>query len=331
MGKLYLPAGNPKYLKYNISEIARLFNLDPTGLGNQLRAHYPDILEWRLKEQTLLGVCTHQQKRVREESRNQYAEAIEMLKSSEATIEEVATKCKVSFSGLKQHLLFYHKDLVRERRKIREKNSGQRYKGKRTGTNTLHEPKKETTEKYASALILYKNSGLTMKEIAAKTNVSYGGFSYYVKAWHRDLIVKRRGITCKEDVETADLNHYKHYRKSSAEKYAGAIETMKRKHTNTAATAKIFGLNSETFRAYLKEHEPELQEANGRMMTPQGKSLSRRCFLKYNDAVEMLRKSKDSYKSIAQKYNINAVSFSSFVRRNYPEIIAKRKKGSRIE
>ena len=35
------------YIQYNVSQIARLFGLDGTALGNQLKLHYPEIIERR--------------------------------------------------------------------------------------------------------------------------------------------------------------------------------------------------------------------------------------------------------------------------------------------
>lgn len=38
------------YIEFNVSQIARLFGLSPSALANQLRNHYPEILERREKE-----------------------------------------------------------------------------------------------------------------------------------------------------------------------------------------------------------------------------------------------------------------------------------------
>ena len=44
------------YIQYNVSQIARLFGLDGTALGNQLKLHYPEIIERREKARTHLGL-----------------------------------------------------------------------------------------------------------------------------------------------------------------------------------------------------------------------------------------------------------------------------------
>lgn len=44
------------YIEYNVSQIAYMFHLDPSGLGSQLRNHYPEIIERRERERHRLGV-----------------------------------------------------------------------------------------------------------------------------------------------------------------------------------------------------------------------------------------------------------------------------------
>ena len=306
------------FIHLNISEIARLFQLNPTGLGNQLRAHYPDVLEWRYNEQTKLGIHTFQQKAAAKMGMELYGEAIELLRSSDLTIKEVAEKCQVSFSGLKQHLGFYHKDLVRQRERTRERNKGQRYAGKKTGSNALHVPKTETVAKYAEALELMRTSSLLMKEVAARCGVSLSGLYGYLRTWHRDLLVARRGITCQEEVEVADLHGYKHYLAASREKYAAAIDDLKAQNESTAAVAKRFGLHPETFRCYLREHEPDLGHERGMIATADGKRVLKRCVAKYEAAVEAWKHTEEPLSAIARRLNLNLSSLGGFLRRHYP-------------
>ena len=326
-----LACRNIDFIEFNISQIARLFKLNPTGLGNQLRAHYPDVLEWRYKEQVKRGLNTYQQKLMQKESAEQYADAIAMLRNSDDTIRDVAERCNVSFSGLRQHVLFYHKDLVRKRRKTRENNVGQKYKGKQTGSNTVHQPLPETVLKYAESLDLYTKTSMTLKEIAKKTGVPYGGLYGYIRVWHRDLIAKRRGVKCKEDVEVANFSKYKHYLASTSDKYADAIAYLKKNDVTTAAAAKVFDLHPETFRMYLKEHEPELVLSRGMMYTPEGKYVSRRSYEKYKTALDLYRTTSESLYSIAKRTGHNIISLGGFIRRNYPEYIVLHKKAIKEE
>ena len=129
------------FIEFNISQIARMFGLDGSGLCRQLRTHYPEIAEFREKTRLRLGIDDHLPRGSRPFAKEQYAEAVALLKgNSYITVQQAADRCQVSYSGLEQHLLFYHKDLVKRRIKIREKAVGQKRKGEITGRGTLHAP-----------------------------------------------------------------------------------------------------------------------------------------------------------------------------------------------
>ncbi len=49
-------AGSLEYIEYNISQIAYIFGLMPSGLLNQMRHHYPEILQRRYEERRRLGI-----------------------------------------------------------------------------------------------------------------------------------------------------------------------------------------------------------------------------------------------------------------------------------
>ncbi len=138
-GEAIAACGDAKYFEYNVSQIAQLFGLNPTGLSNQLRAHCPGLLERRERERRRLGLADNQQRGVRPWCRDQYAAAVEMLRTTELTLPEVAEKCGVSFTGLRQHVCFYHKDLQQTRSELREQAKTQKERtrhGQRTPPRT---------------------------------------------------------------------------------------------------------------------------------------------------------------------------------------------------
>ena len=72
-----------------------------------------------------LGLGDNLPRDTRQHCKKQYSKAVELLRSDRyITTQEVADSCGVSYAGLEQHLLFYHKDLVKRRIKIREKAVG---------------------------------------------------------------------------------------------------------------------------------------------------------------------------------------------------------------
>lgn len=89
-----------EYIEYNISQIARIFNVDCSSLASQLRRHYPDIVPRREQERRRIGITVNLQYGARKWSKKEYATAIEMLQSSDKTIEEVATVAGTSQVGV---------------------------------------------------------------------------------------------------------------------------------------------------------------------------------------------------------------------------------------
>lgn len=251
----------------NISQVARLYQLDGTALANYMRIHYPEILEWREKVRMRLGIHDHLFRGARPECTAQYAEAVELYRTTDMTLPEVADACHVSERGLNQHLRFYHKDLLKQkeeqRRQAQEEKSKER--GHLSGNGRKHNPTPETEEKYTAALTLYRETALTMKEIVERTGVPAEGFRFYLHKWHKDLVLERSGVT--EDMDCpSDLRKARKRMKTVAAKYAAAIESLKQNPRPLAKVATEFGFNPETFRNYLHKHEPELVERHRRLL-----------------------------------------------------------------
>lgn len=313
------------YIEMNVSQIARMFGLDGTNLGRQLHTHYPEILEFRERARLRLGINDNLPRGTRSVCKEQYAAAMELLKGdSYITVQEAAKRCGVSYTGLEQHLLFYHKELVSRRIQTREKAVKRQCKGEITGRGTPHAPSPAMEEKYAPALHLYRTTPMSAARIAAETNVSRKGFYEYLQTWHKDLICARKGIPYEEGV-SVDWSKVRKYNPATAAKYAGAIRRLKESDLSTAAVAAEFGLQAEAFRSYLKEHEPELHARQGMMKTEGGKSVSRRSVEKYKDAVHLYETTSESMKSIARRCGLSDCALRSFLERHHPELVEKRR------
>ena len=175
---------------------------------------------------------------------------------------EVADSCGLSYTGLEQHLLFYHKDLVKRRIRIRKKALRRQRKGEITGRGTVHAPSPELVEKYAEAVHLYATTPMSAARIAGKTGVSKKGFYEHLQRWHLDLVCRRKNIPYEEG-RLVDWSKVRKYNPATKAKYAEAIRRLKESGLPTAQVAAEFGLQPEAFRSYLKEHEPELYARKG--------------------------------------------------------------------
>lgn len=163
-----LACDSEKYIHLNISQVARLFGLDGTALANQLRAHYPDLLPRREAERRKRGLADNIHRGVRKFAEEAYGPAVHMLETSDCTIEQAADRCGVSFTGLRQHLLFYHHDLVEAREQRRRESKPRAVSA-------------EMVEKYAEAVRLRRTTALTLAEIASRTGVTVNGLRHHLR------------------------------------------------------------------------------------------------------------------------------------------------------
>lgn len=248
-----------EFLELSVSEIAKRYELEPSGLLAQLRNHYPEILKNRTKMRLEAGLSDNVKRGARTISIEQYTVAIKLLRETEETIEEVAKKCCVSLSGLRGHLLENYPDIVEKRRKKRRMGRANRMQGLIDGNGKKIELRSEKAEEFWEAVEVYKNSSLTIKEIAEKTGVSANGLRHHLNRWHRGLILERRGLDPNKVFEYDSLNETKHYLKKTTEKYAPAIERLKKgEKVSLRALAREYGFNPVSFSEYLKRHYPNL-------------------------------------------------------------------------
>jgi transposase-like protein len=309
-----------EYIECNVSEIAREFGLSGTNLGRQLRTHYPEVLEFRERARQRLGLDDGLPRGTRPWCKEQYAEAIELLRADRyVTVQEAAERCNVSYSGLEQHLIFYHKKLVDNRIKVRKQAVRRQRKGEITGRGTLHAPTAEITKKYAEALHLYRTTPMSARKIAKQTDVPIKGFYEYLQTWHKDLVCQRKGIPYEEG-KPVDWSQVQRYNPATAAKYADAIAQLKAGGKTTAEVAAEFGLHPECFRQYLKEHEPELHASLGMVRTDKGSVMSQHSMGKYAEALHLYATTTESIKSLARRFGFNDCAFGQFIRRQFPEM-----------
>ena len=311
------------YIDLNVSQIARKFGTDGTALANFMRIHYPETLVWREKVRQRLGINDNIRHGARPECMKQYAEAVELYRNTGMTMAEVAEACKVSLSGFGQHLRFYHKEILEQKKQMRKTAKAERNQifGEMTGNGRTYKPSPMTEQKYAVALALYRDTTLTMKKIVEQTGVPEGGFRSYLHLWHKDLVLERSGIDKEEKV--TDLRRERKRMKTVAAKYEKAIKSLRTNPRPVSVVAAEFGLHPEVFRDYLHKHEPELARQQGMMKTANGKIVSRRSEEKYAEAVRLYGTTTEPLKSIAARLGLSYNSVSGYIRRNYPEVIAR--------
>lgn len=313
------------YIELNVSQVARKYGLDGTALANFMRVHYSDTLVWRENVRRRLGINDNAWHGARRECIEQYAEAVEIYRTTDMTIPEIAERCGVSEGGLSQHLRFYHKDIIGQKRRERKSYAaGNKTYGQLSGNGRKHQPSPDTEKKYAEALALYKTTALTMKEIVNRTGVSMEGFRFYLHKWHKELVLERHGVSGDID-RHADLRSIRRGMKSTAAKYEPAIASLRQCPRPVSKVAAEFGLNPAVFRQYLHKHEPELTCQRNIVRMDNGKSMSLSCKEKYAEAIRLYATTGDGLRSITERLGLVYNTVDGFIRRNYPEVIARHK------
>ena len=169
---------------------------------------------------------------------------------------------------------------------------------------------------------LYRQTPLTVREIADKLGMNRHTLAGYLQTWCRETAFERRGA---EYTEKANISDTKHYLRSTAAKYAPAIERLRRSDLPTSKVAAEFGLHPDVFRQYLKEHEPELYARRGMMRSAGGRAVSRRSMEKYAEAVRLYETTDEDLQTIAQRLGLVYNSLGGFMRRHFPELLARHK------
>lgn len=310
------------YIEYNISQIARMFGLNGSALANQLKVHYPDIIERREKERMRRGIADNYRRGARLSATEAYAEPLRLLAATDMTIEEAARVCGVSFTGLKQHILHHHKTLVAAREARRAEGKKTPVIGRMSGNGSIRRPSSADTDKYARAVELYRTSSLTEREICAITGLDPQGFGNHLRMWHQRLMFSRRGAQAPDSAsDRPGLGGSRPFSGAVAEKYAPAIDALKEGNRSVESVARQFGFIPEVFRAYLRQHLPDLWKQMGMTELSNGRKVRRRSSEKYAEAIEIYRTTTEPLKSIAARLGICYNSIGGFLRRSMPEII----------
>ncbi len=289
-----------EFIELNVSQVARKFNLDGTALANFMRIHYEDIPIRREKIRRRLGLNDNIHRGARKTSIEQYAEAVELYRTTDMTIPQVAETCRGSEKGFSQFLRFYHKEILRQKMEVRKqaKNINRKVRGVQTGNGRKYETLPQTERKYAEALALYRDTTMTEKDIVAQTGVPPQGFRFYLHKWHKELVLERAGITG-EISEDIDLRKARCRMKTVAHKYAEAIRRLKEELCPLTQIAVEFGFHPEAFRQYIHKYEPELAQYLGMKRNADDKLVSRASEEKYSEAVHLYETTTENLKSIA--------------------------------
>lgn len=246
--------GDLAYIEFNVSQIARLFNLDGPALAAQLRVHYPDIIPTRERLRQRLGIADNTHRGPRSWSIETYASAIEMYRDTDLTISEVAEKCNVSRAGLCQFLRFYHKDIIASK-SARRKAAAKEAKVRKSQMPVKRRFRKSAAAKYGAAIESLKKDPRPVAEVAAAFGLNPEVFREYLKI-HEPQLAAQQGMMQQPNGKIV--------RRSSAEKYAQAILEYASTSESLKSIAQRHGIVYNSIRAYIQRNCPEQRASHQR-------------------------------------------------------------------
>lgn len=311
-------------LSLSINDIARMYNVPSEAFRNQLKRHFPDVLARRRQLRIMLGHEADGRYGLQKSTEKKYARAVEMLRDASLTVREVAQRCGVSYCGLQQHLLFYHKDIADARMLTRADALMRPLQvGDYNAVGGLRVPRPEAAAKYAPAVELYRATNRTVVDIADICGVDSHNLHCYLLKWHRDLVLQRRERA--EKLREAKKLVPKMDRSRSAvarQLYMPSIELITSGYT-LAEAAGALGVDVENLRSWLKNHYPVILETvrEGMMRLPSGRMVLRRTYYRYEPIAGYIKThpSKPT-RAVAEKWDVPVSSLVKNMKHYFPEV-----------
>lgn len=241
--------------------------------------------------------------------------ACDSLEYIDLTVSEIAQNFDVPATGLLSQLRDHFPEISERRERIRKELG--------ISDNRARGARQTTLDQYSEGIDLLKNTQMTIAEAAEASEVSTGGLRNHLLSYHKDVVAMRRERLDAPSVQISSafrISDDDDRLSAMEKKYAPALEALNDEGSTVEGVAKSLGLVPESLRNYLKNYYPEVYKKFGRERNENGRSVLRSSAKKYEEAIEEYKNSDLSLKEIAEKRGLVYNSFTSFIRRNHPEI-----------
>lgn len=246
-----------------------------------------------------------------------YTEAIEACKDPdliELTVSDIARSFNLAPNGLWAQLRDHFPEVVAERDKIRRASG--------IVDNRPRGMREVSKGQYEEAVRILRETDKSIMEVAEETGVTYAGLRSHLLTYHKDVVALRRErLTEKQKAGwRIEKGGVEIASKDSGSRYDRAIERLKNGEGNVESVAREEGFVAESLRTHLKKYHPEIFARYGRKKIKEGKAVLARSAEKYEAAIKDLIETGLSKKEAAEKHGLVYNSFTSYLRRNHPEL-----------
>lgn len=296
----------------SIREISEKTGISPKSLSRYLSRHHRTLVCKRYGIERSEDSKDIKIKSPRGQSRRthlKYKDAIEAsgdIAFIEFNLSQIARMHGVTGTGLASQLRVHYPDIIPAREKLRER------LGIADGLHRGALPSSKAA--YEKAVPVYKNSDLTIPEVADKFGISRSGFGQYMRFYHHDAIAakakrRREAKMVYHKRQTGALSGNGQLygpKQQTADLYARALALYKEGRKTMKEIVKETGVPPLGFKHYLDQWCRE--ERHNR----------KDC--KYGEAIESLRRNPRSVASVAKEYGLNADVFRGYLKNHAPEI-----------
>lgn len=253
--------------------------------------------------------------------------ACDSLNYIDLNVSQIARKFGTDGTALANFMRIHYPETLVWREKVRRRLG--------INDNIWHGARPECTEQYAKAVEMYRNTEMTMREVAAACKVSPSGFSQHLRFYHKEILKRR-----KQKRETAKAKRQqvlgeltgngRIYRPSPATKqrYAQALELYRNTTLTMKEIVRRTGVPAEGFRFYLHKWHKDLvierlgisSNVSGHTDLRKARKRMKTVAAKYEEAIESLKNNPRPVAKVAAEYGFNPEVFRDYLHKHEPEL-----------
>lgn len=296
----------------SIREIAEQTGVTPIALSSYLSRHHRDLLYKRYgitipegKERIAIKSPKGQSYATHRKYKDAIA-ACDDIAYIEFNVSQIARMFGLSGTGLAAQLRVHYPSVIPKREATRNRLglADRQKRGARQTSQTA----------YSQAVDLYKDSDLTIEEVAQRFGISPSGFGQHMRFYHHDAI--RRKAKRRKDAKKplykrtsgslAGNGQLYGPREGTEIRYARALELYQEGRKTLAEIVKETGVSLSGLKYYLNQWCREKRQG--------------RKEAKYGDAIESLRSKPRAVAEVAKEFGLNPEVFRQYLRKHVPEL-----------
>lgn len=231
----------------------------------------------------------------------------------EFNVSQIARQFGLNGTALAAQLRVHYPDVMPRREQLRQRLG--------IADNIHRGPRRTSLDEYGEALKLYRDTDMTVPEVAVRCNVSKSGFCQFLRFYHHDVIAgkaSRRSAACSgEGLRRAGTlsGNGRLYgpETGTVDLYARALELYRTTSMTVREIVAETGVPAQGFRCYLRKWHGDDRLRRGRKSS----------YGKYSAAIASLRRNPRPVADVAADFSLNPDVFRKYLKNHEPELAAQ--------